>query len=516
MTLEELLIKIGFVTKTEGAEKAISSLKKVEHEVAIFGVGLAAASAAATAFIKSSLEGIAEQSRLATQNGMTIQQLRELTLASDKLGISHRMLERSLKGLNSSIAYSLNKGTAQAKVFQQLGISVRDTQGHLKSALPMFQELSEKLAGKSAAEQANVATRLGINGRAIRLIQQGKDGLKEFIQESKAYGIVTQEQGRDAIKFTEGLKSLEYMISQVKTVLAASLAPEMTELVAVFTDWFSANQKIIGQDLKLLIGGLVYAFRGLLFVITPISEALNIVSLAVKNFKTILGIAATSAGVYVLLNLPSVITKIREAFILARDAALAFDIAAYGWAAAATAAIVAVSAAIYLVVEDLWFWYKGGNSLFKELWQNFEASTHAVQHLKAAMALVVTGFKQWGAAIRTYFVAALNHAFLFFEKFINSVVSKLDHLPGVHIKMIPVLDKTNLSSGSIASSIAGSSVHSLSNQSTASTKNTTNNNKITINVNGAKDPSTVAKVVSDHLQNAARSAQRNNSSPVAV
>lgn len=517
MILEELLIKIGFLPKTEGAEKAVSAVKKIEHEVAVFGVSLAAASTAATEFIKSSLEGIAEQSRLATQNGMTIQQLRELTLASDKLDISHRMLERSLRGLNASIAYSLNKGTMQAKVFQQLGISVRDAHGNIKTALPMFQELSEKLAGKSAAEQANVAVRLGITGRAIRLIQQGKEGLQEYIDESRAFGVVTQDQGESAIRFTEGLKTLEYIMGQVKTVIAAALAPQMTQIVDLFTEWFVANQKLIGQDLQMMLSGLIFVFKGLLYAIKPISDVLNVASQAIKNFTTILGVVATSAGLYALINLPAVISKIREAFLAAREAALAFDIAAFGWEAAGLAAIAAVGAAIYLVVQDLYVWYKGGNSLFKEWWHQFANIHQGLENIKQNMAVIVQGFKAWGAAIKFYFVDALNNAFNFFDKFINSVISKLDHLPGVHIKMIPTLENTQLPTGATAAAIGGSSVHSLINNNAASTKNNTvNNNKVTINVNGAKDPKMVAKMVRDHMQDAARSAQRNNASAVAV
>lgn len=249
----------------DGAAKAAEALNGINAgaALAVTGLGLLAAAIvkAEKQLISMTKESAAYADNILTLSlttGQTTDQLQEFSYASELIDVSLDTLQGSLTKLTNNMQDTANgTGNAQA-AFQQLGVSVTDADGHLRSANDVFYDAIDALGDVTNATERD-ALAMDIFGRSAQdlnpLIVQGADTLREYAQEAHDMGYVLDNDALAALgAVDDAYQRLQKTQEGVKNQLAEQFSPYLTEFYEKITRLIKDG----GQALK--DSGLVDAF----------------------------------------------------------------------------------------------------------------------------------------------------------------------------------------------------------------------------------------------------------------
>lgn len=262
--LTDIAGKFG-VQLPDGAAKAAEALNGINAgaALAVTGLGLLAA---AIVKVEKQLISMTKESAAYADNiltlslttGQTTDQLQEFSYASELIDVSLDTLQGSLTKLTNNMQDTANgTGNAQA-AFQQLGVSVTDADGHLRSANDVFYDVIDALGDVTNATERD-ALAMDIFGRSAQdlnpLIVQGADTLREYAQEAHDMGYVLDNDALAALgAVDDAYQRLQKTQEGVKNQLAEQFSPYLTEFYEKITRLIKDG----GQALK--DSGLVDAF----------------------------------------------------------------------------------------------------------------------------------------------------------------------------------------------------------------------------------------------------------------
>ena len=262
--LTDIAGKFG-VQLPDGAAKAAEALNGINAgaALAVTGLGLLAA---ASVKVEKQLISMTKESAAYADNiltlslttGQTTDQLQEFSYASELIDVSLDTLQGSLTKLTNNMQDTANgTGNAQA-AFQQLGVSVTDADGHLRSANDVFYDAIDALGDVTNATERD-ALAMDIFGRSAQdlnpLIVQGADTLREYAQEAHDMGYVLDNDALAALgAVDDAYQRLQKTQEGVKNQLSEQFAPYLTEFYEKITRLIKDG----GQALK--DSGLVDAF----------------------------------------------------------------------------------------------------------------------------------------------------------------------------------------------------------------------------------------------------------------
>src|SRR5690554_3680428 len=134
---------------SNGLKKAESSLQKFGNlaKKGLMAAGVAATGAATAMglMVRNTINSADEMAKASRSYGVPIEELSRLKYAADLSGVSFNNLGNSLRTLNKN-AYDASNGTGAAKdAFAELGVSVADADGNLKSATQLMGEVADAL-----------------------------------------------------------------------------------------------------------------------------------------------------------------------------------------------------------------------------------------------------------------------------------------------------------------------------------------------------------------------------------
>jgi predicted nucleic acid-binding Zn-ribbon protein len=249
----------------DGAAKAAEALNGINAgaALAVTGLGLLAAAIVKDEkqLISMTKESAAYADNILTLSlttGQTTDQLQEFSYASELIDVSLDTLQGSLTKLTNNMQDTANgTGNAQA-AFQQLGVSVTDADGHLRSANDVFYDAIDALGDVTNATERD-ALAMDIFGRSAQdlnpLIVQGADTLREYAQEAHDMGYVLDNDALAALgAVDDAYQRLQKTQEGVKNQLSEQFAPYLTEFYEKITRLIKDG----GQALK--DSGLVDAF----------------------------------------------------------------------------------------------------------------------------------------------------------------------------------------------------------------------------------------------------------------
>lgn len=262
--LTDIAGKFG-VNLPDGAAKAAEALNGINAGAALAVTGLSLL-AAAIVKVEKQLISMTKESAAYADNiltlslttGQTTDQLQEFSYASELIDVSLDTLQGSLTKLTNNMQDTANgTGNAQA-AFQQLGVSVTDADGHLRSANDVFYDAIDALGDVTNATERD-ALAMDIFGRSAQdlnpLIVQGADTLREYAQEAHDMGYVLDNDALAALgAVDDAYQRLQKTQEGVKNQLSEQFAPYLTEFYEKITRLIKDG----GQALK--DSGLVDAF----------------------------------------------------------------------------------------------------------------------------------------------------------------------------------------------------------------------------------------------------------------
>lgn len=210
---------------------------------------------------------------LSMQTGQSTQQLQEFAYASELIDVSVDTMQGSLTKLTNNMQDTMN-GTGNAKAsFDELGVSVTNADGSMRSANDVFYETIDAL-GKVKNETERDAMSMDIFGRSAQdlnpLIIQGSKTLKAYADEAHNMGYVLDDEALSALgAVDDAYQRLQKTQEGVKNQLAVEFAPYLEEFYGDATQ----GVKDLGKAIK--DSGIVDAFGMLLETVGDILNPMS-------------------------------------------------------------------------------------------------------------------------------------------------------------------------------------------------------------------------------------------------
>jgi lambda family phage tail tape measure protein len=157
-----------------------------------------------------------------------------LLYASELSDVSAESLTKALKFLSTAMFDAKVKGGEGSAALKAFGVSALDAQGQIRPTEQVLLDLAEKFAAMpDSAEKAALAVKLfGKNGLdMIPMLNQGRDGLTEMMEEAKRLGLVmSADAARAAEEFNDNMKRLHAVNEGVQRQIGSALLPILADL----------------------------------------------------------------------------------------------------------------------------------------------------------------------------------------------------------------------------------------------------------------------------------------------
>lgn len=382
MKIRELITRIGFDVDNKtltDVDNRVSNLKK-----GLVGLTalVAGTSAALVGMVRSAANAADRITDTAAAIGVSTKSLQELGYAATLSGSNVETMANGLRLLSKNLTDAAQNPTSDlAKKFKQLGVSVKDNNGNLKTADVVFRELSDGFSKvTNPAEKVNLAmTLLGKSGaQLIQTLDIGSVGLNQFAAELEGTGAaLSQKQLDDLGKFNDEWDRLGYITGGLKNAIGAELAPIVTDIIISIREWFQANGKLIKSSIIPFFKGMA----GFLKVILAVGMRLGDMFLSLANriggvevvTKALLLVLSAIFGASILLGLKALTVGF---FRLA-----ASMIASLAPVLLPILAIAAGVAALFLIFEDLYTYFTGGDSVTGAIVAAFKSAFEFVRDM---------------------------------------------------------------------------------------------------------------------------------------
>lgn len=376
MIVEELINLITFDVegedKAEGARRAMDLVGKAARGMALAAVGAATAVVGLVAGVADSLDPIAKQSDALDVAAESLQELNfvmGLTGAtSDEARVSMRQFARTtedaLRGTGEGVKH-LAKMRLTAQDFADLPLEKR-----LEVFARGFQNLEQ------GPEQ--VAAAMAFLGRSgdnlIPFLQQGPAGIRALRSEfAELATVLTRDELRKFEDFNDNLARIKLFTTGVAQQIALTLMPAALDIQEAILGWAKANREIIQQRLTQLFTRLYEVAQRFARGVYAMGQALDRAVVAVGGLQRVLA-ALKVLGIFMQTLIGVHLVRAVGAWAIGLGrAALALDLVKVK-ALLANAAVMLIPAAIAalitgiaLVVEDLYRWTQGQESLTGKL-----------------------------------------------------------------------------------------------------------------------------------------------------
>ena len=184
----------------------------------------------------------------------------KLRFAAEEAGVPTETLALALGKMAKAAAT-----TAGEKKFAELGVQVRDVNGHFKDSSVVFTEVAGKIAAMPAGIEKTSAI-MAIFGRAgmqlAPLLNQGAAGIAKFGEEAKKMGLVLSQDNLNAVQknimaqreFHASVQGLQVQLGQYLYPAITAITKGFSEIVPVLTQVLRPAFKMIGEVLQPLVG----------------------------------------------------------------------------------------------------------------------------------------------------------------------------------------------------------------------------------------------------------------------
>lgn len=264
----------GSIVATMGINDSpfLQSLRANEAITAVFGqtiqnfltspllaaIDLAKKAASAIANMFSSVVDAGDAfSKLSAKTGASVEFLSGLDYAAKLADVSMEEVTLSLNVLNRSIAEAASGG-ASGKTFKDLGVSIRDAGGEIRSTEDIFMDLADALARlPNAATRAAAAQDLLGRGSAALgpLLKDGAAGMRELMAEAGKRGLImTGAEAAAAERFNDALtkmgQSWEGLKRKIFTPIFEALAPVLDNLANKLANVMGPALEAFGRKMR--------------------------------------------------------------------------------------------------------------------------------------------------------------------------------------------------------------------------------------------------------------------------
>jgi len=268
----------GVQGKVKNLRLAMAGLNKT-----FAALGILVSGGAFVGLIKGAIDSADSFGKMADQTGIAANTLQAYVNAGKLAGVSQETIDKGLRRLAQSMREA-DQGIATYKdSYDALGISVRGTDGELKSSEQVLGEIANKFSElPDGATKAAISMEIfGRSGASlINLLNGGAASLTEFNY------AVSNEFAQNAEFFNDQIATLAIKFDGFRKQLTDALLPALNTIVSVFSDLFSADNDFTGFFNAMEIGIRGIAI-GIFATIKLVDESIRVVSRLAKRVKNI-------------------------------------------------------------------------------------------------------------------------------------------------------------------------------------------------------------------------------------
>lgn len=375
--IKEFLVGLGFQIDETGLSKFSSGITNATIAIGAIGTAAVAAAGAITAFVAGVADKFDALGDLADRVNTTVESVMRLGYVATLTGSSVEAANSSIENLSrvaGEAALGLGRG---AKVFQDLGLSAKDSNGNLKDTSILMAEIGDKIKDMGRGEQMAVLSKLGIDPTMINALTTDVSGLAaEFDQLYKNAGIDANKAAEQSGEFNDSMDRLKMTFDAIKSAVGLKFMGQIKNGIDTL-------RKFLVENMPKIINA-----------VTPI---INVVLRIAEAFIKIVGRVGSAIGAII-----GFLVKVNDAtdgwagYILA--AAAAWKFLNLSFLATPIGMILSLAAAIALLVDDFLTWKEGGDSLID--WSAWEPGINsAIEAITFLRDLIASAFNAIFAAI---------------------------------------------------------------------------------------------------------------------
>ena len=256
--------------------------------------GLLISGGAFIGLVKGAIDSADSFGKLSDQTGIAANSLQAYVNAGKLAGIGQETIDKGLRRLAQSMREADQGVATYSDSFNALGITVRDSEGNLKSSETVLGEIADRFADlPDGATKAAISMEIfGRSGASlINLLNGGSAALEEFNY------AVSDEFAQNAEFFNDQIAVLAIRFDGFRKQLADALLPVLNNLIQVFSNLFSSQNdfdmlfKSIEISIKTVSATIFTTIAGFRFLGRVVTDILKIINEARKgNFAGAIGI----------------------------------------------------------------------------------------------------------------------------------------------------------------------------------------------------------------------------------
>lgn len=476
MTVANLFARIGLKIDEGKAKSFDQTMKTVK-------VTMIAATAAATGLslliqkiASDAMDAAAALRQFEAETGASAQSLQKWESVAEQMNTSAESVSASIRAIADN-QQQIKLGAGNISGYQLLGIDPN------QDPFEILEQLRTKTVGLSDAMKKTVLSQMGVSAQLIQTLSLSRE---EFDAMASRSFIISPAAIQSLNDMKSSMDLAQRAIGYIKAQIATSLSPEITDLTAKFSNFIKVNEEGIIQGFKI-------AYQYISRFVQAITTTARMIDWLVRSTvgweKAIKGLAIG----WVALN----------------------TIMAASPMGLITAGIILLIA----LLDDLYVYSQGGQSMFGVLLQEFPELERVVNDMVGPLSDVIQTLAElaqgdlsffdrltekwgrWGLVVKDVYdiltgLSSLNVDFMtnWFMPFVEAVRAVNEADEGKFGAFFRGLQE------GVGNTMLGEALQNpaLPGFLGGNTNNTSNN--VTINVNGSDDPNTVADRVKGYLQ----------------
>jgi hypothetical protein len=266
MAITVKTITVDLVARTasfvEGMDKAgqisLTTSRNIKRAFDAIGTGvitaLGGAATALAAMVDHAIEGAAKLEEVAQSAGVSVAALSALDYAAKQSGVSQESLAKALEKMSKSMLAAADAPKTASNAYHTLGVAVTDATGKLRPTEDVLVDLAQKF---SVMQDGPMKTALAMQlfGKAgaemVPLLNRGKAGITDLMDEAKKLGIVIDDDTAAAAKhFEESMNKLKAAADGVGNKLMKELLPSLQLVVDNIAAGATDSESRFGDLLK--------------------------------------------------------------------------------------------------------------------------------------------------------------------------------------------------------------------------------------------------------------------------
>lgn len=243
----------------QNANNAVDGMDDASESANEMGLNFSEAAKSATALIatfvafdsiKSAITETALMTdmlgKLTTTMGFSIQQMDAWGAAAERNGGSAAAFQSSVIGIQDQLSeIQFGGGQQVIQTLAMMGVSAFNSNGQLKDTFSLLESVAGVFEGMSARQSASFGRRLGLDQGTILLLQQGRVGVQQLVEQQERLGSATEDAYLAAADFNDAQDNLNRSFDSIWQTINARILPVFTSFLNGITDiitWMRENE----------------------------------------------------------------------------------------------------------------------------------------------------------------------------------------------------------------------------------------------------------------------------------